>query len=417
MSIANGKLKMEGSSDFKASDKKITVKVRDIYSPEEFIEDCPKIDEIPTFLPAQDRVIVIGDIHGDYDLAVQSFKLAKLINDNFEWVAKPLNTVVVQVGDQIDSCRPIPGIYDCQNTRQKDDKSEDMKVIQFFDDMAKKAKAKGGAVYSLLGNHELMNVQMNFNYVSYDNYYDFEYVHKNHKYTGRDGRAKAFQQGGPIARNFACNRLSVLVVGSCIFVHAGVLPALVKKLDTLPIEDRDKIKYLNAVVRKWLLKKVVPNQHKNLLLSNSMSPFWTRIYGNIPTNTSFDSGDCDAHVKKILEVLKIGHIIVGHTPQLFTNKEGINGTCYEQDTKTKKLYRVDGGFSKAFKIFEKHEMVQVLEIIKDTEFNILKTSKLQIYEQDETNLVDSLIPGISSEEIKNVSKIYAQNRIKVDKNK
>ena len=96
-----------------------------------------------------------------------------MIDDEYNWIASPPNTIVIQVGDQVDSCRPIPGVMDCHNKREPGDKSDDMNVMTFFDEMHKKAIKHGGAVYSLLGNHELMNSQGNFDYVSYDNYRNF----------------------------------------------------------------------------------------------------------------------------------------------------------------------------------------------------------------------------------------------------
>ena len=142
---------------------------------DEFINDCPAFQEIPTFLPPVPRIIAMGDVHGDYDLAIKFFKIAKLIDDKLNWIASPLNTIVVQVGDQIDSCRFQRG-YDCNKEKKFDDLHSDINVLQFFEDMHKKASKYGGAVYSLIGNHELMNAQGIFNYVSYDNYVNFKYI-------------------------------------------------------------------------------------------------------------------------------------------------------------------------------------------------------------------------------------------------
>jgi hypothetical protein len=69
-------------------------------------------------------------------------------------------------------------------------------------------------------------------------------------------------------------------------------------------------------------------------------------------------------------------MIIGHTPQFYINDSGINGTC------NNKLWRVDNGASMAFSEFDplmkqsneisKERKVQVLEILNDKEFNVLR---------------------------------------------
>ncbi len=186
----------------------------ELYEEEDFLKDCPNYNFIPTTLPPAQRVIAIGDIHGDLGLAIKSFKLAKLIDDDYNWIADPPNTIVVQVGDQVDSCRPIPNVYECQTTKYPDDIADDINVLKFFDDISAKASAAGGAVYSLLGNHELMNAQGSFKYVSYENYYNFEHTDEStgEKFEGPNGRKKAFKPGGSVAQKLACTRPSVLIV-------------------------------------------------------------------------------------------------------------------------------------------------------------------------------------------------------------
>lgn len=389
--------------------KELVYKVNtDLFTEEDFLKDCPNSKFVPTILPPAKRIIAIGDIHGDINLARKSLKLANLIDDNDEWIAEPKNTIVVQVGDQIDSCRPIPGVYDCHNKKLENDSQDDINVLNFFDKIRKKAISAGGEIYSLLGNHELMNAQGNFNYVSYDNFYEFKYTSPNGTmYEGPSGRASAFIPGGPISSQLACNRMSVLVIGSNMFIHAGILPILVERLEYLNIDHFSKLKYLNAIVRKWLLAKLSDISEKEsselFINNNKLSPFWTRVYGSIPENTNINSNECFTSVKKILQVFKIGRIIVGHTPQLFTNNDGINGTCYEKSKHNNRLYRIDGGFSRAFNIFDNKSLVQVLEILNDNTFNILTDS---IVSEDKIP-VDI---NISDEEMKKISYIYSQNR-------
>ncbi len=89
-----------------------------------------------------------------------------------------------------------------------------------------KAKLKGGRVITLLGNHELMNIDKDYRYVSPEEF--LEFVPKNErstKYT-EDGypygyyhRLKVFERGGNIAKHYAVQKKSVTVVGKNLFVH------------------------------------------------------------------------------------------------------------------------------------------------------------------------------------------------------
>jgi hypothetical protein len=331
-----------------------------------YLDNCSQCTVLPTVLPAAQRIIAIGDIHGDYNLAVQSMLIAKVIDPDLNWIGG--NTIVVQVGDQIDSCRPTPDL-DCHNTRLPGDRAEDIKVMDFFDDMHKKAQRSGGAVYSLLGNHETMNTQGRMDYVSYANMHDFYYKDESTGkiYSGPQGRIDAFKPGGPIAIKLSL-RPTVMTIGSNMFVHAGILPDLIEKIETWHVTPETKLKYLNTIVRKWLISKTQKDEFESIILSDpNLSPLWSRLFGMVkPNTTDKDNSDCYASVKKTLDFFKMGHMIVGHTPQII-HGEGINGTCKFNGRDL--LYRVDGGFAESFGNDHK---IQVLEILNDSTFNILE---------------------------------------------
>lgn len=304
------------------------------YEIKEFEEDVKKIcgNVLPTVLPKCERIVAIGDIHGDLDLAIRSFKLAKLINDKFEWIGK--NSIVIQVGDLIDSCRPQinPG---CNINPYKNDVGQDMKVIEFFEDMHKKAVAKKGAVYSLLGNHEILNSQGIFDYVSYNNM--------------NENRKELFEPGGDLAIKMACTRPVVLIIGSNLFVHGGLLPSLFT-YEGNQLPAKEQLKRINHMIRMWLMKKLGPNDNIETLLDDpEISPFWSRYFG-------FEEANCKT-ADKLLKILKIGKIVIGHTPQ-----ESINSICDEA------IFRIDGGFAHSFGYPRK---IQVLEILNDYQYNIL----------------------------------------------
>ena len=55
--------------------------------------------------PEQDRIIVIGDLHADLSKVKKIFIDLNLIDEKENWIAEPLDTHVVQLGDQIDGSR------------------------------------------------------------------------------------------------------------------------------------------------------------------------------------------------------------------------------------------------------------------------------------------------------------------------
>ncbi len=338
----------------------------------DFKKDCANYDYIPSMYPPVQRIIVLGDIHGDFDLLMKSLKGVNIINEKNEWIAEPKDTCVVQVGDQIDSCRPY--IYKCDNPKAShNDDAADIKILEYMTELGDKAKKVGGKVINLLGNHEIMNSQGNLNYVSFKN---LEYF-KNYKdvahpsllfKNGTDARKHAFKPGNHYANFMACTRSSSIIIGSWLFVHAAILPALLRKFN---MTKCDNVKKINSLIRKWLLGQINGKNIIKLLNSDKISPFWPRILGNIPPNQPSTHTDCKKYVDPVLKTLQIGGIIVGHTPQYYVHEEGINFTCGG------KVGRSDIGSSKAFHPFDimkkenssghtgSKRIVQVLEILND----------------------------------------------------
>ena len=54
--------------------------------------------------PMQDRIVAIGDIHGDFESLIYLLYTAKLINNELKWIGG--DTFVVQTGDIFDDKRP-----------------------------------------------------------------------------------------------------------------------------------------------------------------------------------------------------------------------------------------------------------------------------------------------------------------------
>ena len=333
--------------------------------------------------PKTKRVIAIGDLHGDLRVTLIALKLAKVISkdifpynvQNIQWTGG--SSWVVQLGDQIDRCRPDNWTKNC--IEDLDDVTEDegnnMMIIQIFQKLDAQAKQVGGRVLGMIGNHELMNIDRDFRYVSPQEFLEFVPPNERDKKKTDDGypygyyhRLKVFERGGNIAKHYAIQKKSITVIGSTLFVHGGLSHSLMKKYS---------IQEINSIVEKWLLKKDTKSEEKifNEIFrdDDDMSPFWCRLY-------SEDDGYGENTEKGFNELLQIinsrnktlypiNRIVLAHTPQFMDNK-------YMNSIYNERLWRIDVGMSRAFGKHDdcgenKYRQIQVLEIIDDSICNKL----------------------------------------------
>jgi hypothetical protein len=92
-----------------------------------------------------ERIVAVGDIHGDFDNYMATLKSAGLVDKKGKWAGG--KTHLVQVGD-------LP-----------DRGPDTLEIIDHVRSLTKQAKRKGGRVHSLIGNHEAMNVMGDLRYV------------------------------------------------------------------------------------------------------------------------------------------------------------------------------------------------------------------------------------------------------------
>jgi hypothetical protein len=92
------------------------------------------------------RIVAIGDLHGDYVSFQQTLKTAGLIDTRGNWMGE--ETHLVQLGDILDRG------------------ADTLKIIAHMKKLAKQAEKQGGHVHNLMGNHEAMNTYGDLRYVS-----------------------------------------------------------------------------------------------------------------------------------------------------------------------------------------------------------------------------------------------------------
>jgi len=289
---------------------------------DEFKHSTDRPIPAPTFVEEPTRLVAIGDVHGDYQATINALKVAGVINNNLEWAGG--NTVVVQTGDQLD--------------RGDNERS----ILNLFDRLEDEAWLAGGAFYPLLGNHETMNVALDFRYVTAGGWSDFETITFDASDTllsqyqeYQRGRVEAFRPGGPYARYLAEHNIA-MVVGDTIFVHGGLLP----------IHVEHGVEKINREVQEFMRGEIeFPS-----ILESSDSPVWSRHYSN-----ETDAADC-ALLDEVLAAIAAQRIVVGHTVQY----SGITSEC------DGKVWRIDVGMASYY-----GGNVSVLEIVGD-EIRILQ---------------------------------------------
>ena len=396
-----------------------------------FKDQCENFDVYPFIIPYKKRLIAIGDIHGDMNIAIKclfaakvilevdinivlnndfstkikehkyklknisndSIKLVKIIknitykasldttinqfdlvfryykiNNNyyvkiiqnnklrwFKWTGD--DTYVIQVGDQIDRCRPINGEKCTNKNLTINDEDSDNEIMLFYDSLHKLAKKHNGAVISLLGNHEIMNINGDLRYVSYLGLINYS-QNKNNINDGIENRINSFKH--IMSKRMACTRSTILIIGDYLFVHAGI---------ALTLATKYKLFDINLIIRKYLLNSAYKHPALYTLLEDSkQSPLWYRELSFIPDDINQCHDKFDPIISQINNnissistnpIIQIKGMIIGHTPNFTIFGSGITTACDNS------LIRTDVGSSDAFNYFksESERVPQVVEIL------------------------------------------------------
>lgn len=275
--------------------------------PQEPPDGVPKI---PTRFPQPQRVVALGDVHGDMQATLRALELTGLVDHTGHWMGGA--GVLVQTGDQLD--------------RGDDEQA----ILDLFEQLRAEASKAGGAVHVLNGNHEYMNVAGDLRYVTPGGFKDFEDVHGLRLADARlaqipphaKARAAAFLPGLAYARTLA-TRNTVVIVGDSAFVHGGILP-----------KHARRIEQINQLGRAWLWGASPADVQKGLTeLMAPDSVVWTRKYSEPEL-----APDACAVLAETLAILKVKRLVVGHTVQL----GGITSACEQS------VWRIDVGMARYY---------------------------------------------------------------------
>ncbi|KAM7486648.1 hypothetical protein LguiA_002657 [Lonicera macranthoides] len=322
-----------------------------------FSNDAVHSPPLQTVYPSPERLIAIGDLHGDLFKTKEALRLAGLIDGSDRWTGG--STMVVQVGDILDRG------------------GDELKILYFLEKLKYEADKSGGKVITMNGNHEIMNVDYDFRFTSKLGLEEFrvwgdwycvgnsmkglcdglalakdpfdgvpsEFPRLKEEYCeGIRARIAALRPKGPIATRFFSKNVTVLVVGDSVFVHGGLLPRHVYY----------GLERINEEVRDWLsgLKEKVSLD----LISGRNSVVWLRKF----SHEVEENCDCSTLQHVLATIPGAKRMIMGHTIQA----RGINGAC------DNRAIRIDVGLSKGCG----NGLPEVLEISGDSKLRILTSN-------------------------------------------
>lgn len=232
------------------------------------------------------NIVAVGDLHADLVSAKKAFTIAGITDAQGQWILK--DAIVVQTGDLTD--RGPDGLP----------------LLEWIRDLESQAANHNSQFIVLLGNHEVMNVQGDWRYVSQADVVSFG---------GLEERKKAFATGGEWSA-WLSDKDAVLQLGDTVFVHGGVSRQFARPAKTLSEEVRQAM--LGASDRTVL---------------GSEGPLWYRGYWQ-----QTEAMACE-EAKFVLSKLGAKRMVMGHT----TQRDGqihsrCNGVLFAIDTGISRHY-------------------------------------------------------------------------------
>lgn len=228
----------------------------------------------PAEFKQPDKLLALSDVEGEFEGFRKLLLANKVMDEQYNWIFGKGQLVICD--DLFDRGEEVSA------------------TIWLLYKLEQDAKAKGGYLHTILGNHDIMNLSGDLRYVQP------KYM-SNAKLMGLD----YMELYGPDAEIGRWLRSKNLIekIGDNLCLHAGVAPVINDlKMSLKEINDRCRPFYDQD--RKSI---TIPDKEVELLFDGGRSSlFWYRGYFVEPKAT-------EAEVDQTLALYKVKRIIVGHT--------------------------------------------------------------------------------------------------------
>ncbi|MCB0447597.1 MAG: metallophosphoesterase [Gelidibacter sp.] len=220
-------------------------------------------------------IAALSDIHGQYDLAIELLINNNIIDKKLNWNFGKGHLVIV--GDVFD----------------RGDKVNE--VLWLIYKLENQAKAKGGRVHFLLGNHEFMVLHK-----------DLRYINQKYGLTSKllNLEYDELYNDKTVIGRWLRSKPTIIKINNTIFTHGGVSKDFITQSDF-------NIEKINDIMRQSIGQSKEDMKATNFynLYYGSNSLIWYRGY--------FNDNLKDTDISEILEHVNSEHIVVGHC----SNKE------------------------------------------------------------------------------------------------
>jgi cytochrome oxidase Cu insertion factor (SCO1/SenC/PrrC family) len=225
---------------------------------------------VPSIYAAPEKMLVLSDIEGNFGPFRQLLQANGVMDEKYNWAFGKGHLVFA--GDMFDRGNQV---------------TECLWLIYALE---KKAKAAGGMVHFILGNHEIMNLQGDHRYVQ-DKY------HKSAKLMGRTLTA-LYNEDSELGRWLRTKNI-VEKIGDMLFTHGGIS----RELNQLPvtIEEINQLARSNYSIRK----DNYGSEKANIIMSAKVGPFWHRDY--------YSGAKAESMIDSTLQKFQVNYIVTGHT--------------------------------------------------------------------------------------------------------
>ena len=235
------------------------------------------------------NMLVLSDIEGNFAAFRKLLQANKVIDEDFNWKFGDGNLVLV--GDFFDRGQQVT------------------EVLWFIYYLEEKAKAAGGYIHFILGNHEIMNLSGDLRYVQ-QKYIDNARL-INQKYV------TLYDKNSELGRWLRTKNI-VEKIGGIVFAHGGISGYINGMNISIPEINRLARPYYAEGTSKYTDPRL------DIIFGDS-GPFWYRGY------YAKNNPDIPLQIDSTLSQFGVHHIITGHTIVSDTISVWYNGKLLNTD--------------------------------------------------------------------------------------